>query len=168
MPDIARETTQPCPGCDTEIRGDSRFALWCAACDWNVDPQEPRPVTGRLDRVERALARRHGEQLLAEMLSGRELRPRRDASAMAATAFALTVHGVTLALAVGGNWCTVAGWGGVGMLAGSVLLVVAWALAPRVRRLPDDRAGAVPGRRARTLRPGGLGGAGGRHPERAT
>ncbi|MGW3285845.1 M48 family metallopeptidase [Streptomyces sp. NPDC001002] len=139
MPDIARETTQSCPECGTEIRGDGRFTVWCADCDWNVDPEESRPDTGRLDRAERALARRHGEQLLAEMLSGRETRPRRDASAVAATALALTVHGVTLALAVGGVWCLVAGWGGIGVVAGLVLLVLAWALAPRVRRLPDDR-----------------------------
>ncbi|MET9080092.1 M48 family metallopeptidase [Streptomyces sp. NPDC004232] len=138
-PDIARETTQPCPECGTEIRGDSRFAVWCAACDWNVDPEEPRPDTGRLDRAERALARRHGEQLLAEMRSGREPRPRRDASAVTATALALTVHAVTFAFAVGGVWCVVAGWGGPGMVAGLVLVVLAWALAPRVRRLPDDR-----------------------------
>ncbi|MFR9793955.1 M48 family metallopeptidase [Streptomyces sp. MB22_4] len=138
MPDITRETTQPCPVCGTEIRGDSRFAAWCAACDWNVDPEEQRPDTGLLDRAERALARRHGEQLVAEMLSGRETRPRRDASAVTATVLALAVHGVTVALAVGGVWCVVAGWGGVGVVAGLVLLVLAWALAPRVRRLPED------------------------------
>jgi hypothetical protein len=37
MPAIAEETTQPCPECGMEIRSDSRFTLWCAACDWNVD-----------------------------------------------------------------------------------------------------------------------------------
>ncbi|MDI1455755.1 M48 family metallopeptidase [Streptomyces sp. ATE26] len=139
MPDTARETRQACPECGTEIRGDSRFAVWCAACDWNVDPQEPQPDRGPLDRAERALARRHGERLLAEMLGGQALRPRRDASAVTATVLALIVHGVTLALAVGGVWCVVAGWGGVGVLPGLVLLILFWALAPRVRRLPDDR-----------------------------
>ncbi|MEV7244437.1 M48 family metallopeptidase [Streptomyces sp. NPDC093248] len=139
MLDVARETRQPCPECGTEIRGDSRFAIWCAACDWNVDPEKPQPDGGPLDRAERALARRHGERLLDEMMSGQVLRPRRDASAVAATVLALLVHGVTLALAVLGVWCVVAGWGGVGVVAGAVLLVLFWALAPRVRRLPDDR-----------------------------
>ncbi|MGW1591529.1 M48 family metallopeptidase [Streptomyces sp. NPDC002386] len=139
MLDVARETRQPCPECGTEIRGDSRFAIWCAACDWNVDPEEPQPDGGPLDRAERTLARRHGERLLDEMMSGQVLRPRRDASAVAASVLALLVHGVTLALAVLGVWCVVAGWGGVGVVAGAVLLVLFWALAPRVRRLPDDR-----------------------------
>lgn len=139
MSTVAGETTQPCPECGTEIRGDSRFAVWCATCDWNVDPEEPRPGMGRLERAERALAGRHGEQLLAELLSGRDLRPRRDASAVAATALAVAVHGVTLALAAGGVWCMVASRGGAGVVAGLVLLALAWALAPRVGRLPDDR-----------------------------
>ncbi|MFE3638030.1 M48 family metallopeptidase [Streptomyces sp. NPDC059168] len=139
MPGVASETRQPCPDCGAEIRGDSRFALWCAACDWNVDPGQPQPDGGPLDRAVRAAARRHGQRLLAEMLSGQALRPRRDASAVAATALALIVHGVTLALAVGGVWCVVAGWGGVGVVAGVVLLVLFWALAPRVRRPPEDR-----------------------------
>ncbi|MDX3831979.1 M48 family metallopeptidase [Streptomyces europaeiscabiei] len=139
MPAVARETTQPCPDCGTEIRGDSRFTLWCAACDWNVDPKEPQPEAGRLERAERTLARRHGEQLLTEMLSGRTPRPRRDVSAVMATTLAMTVHGLTLALAAGGVWCMVAGRGAVTVVAGLVFLVLAWALAPRVSRLPDDR-----------------------------
>ncbi|GAA2595107.1 hypothetical protein GCM10010424_50610 [Streptomyces lienomycini] len=139
MSAIAEETTQPCPECGTEIRGDSRFTVWCAACDWNVDPGGPQPDTGRLDRAMRALARRHGEQLVAEMRSGRDTRPRRDASALTATVLALAVNGITLAFAVGGVWVVVDGWGGARMVVGLVLLVLAWAFAPRVRRLPDDR-----------------------------
>ncbi|MFG3156980.1 M48 family metallopeptidase [Streptomyces sp. NPDC048219] len=138
-PAIAGETTQPCPDCGTQIRGDSRFTLWCAACDWNVDPGRPQPDTGRLERAARALARRHGEQLLTEMLSRLDARPRRDASAVAATMLALSVHGITLALAISGIWCLVAGWGGIGMVAGLVLVALAWLLAPRVGRMPDDR-----------------------------
>ncbi|MEU2783993.1 MULTISPECIES: M48 family metallopeptidase [unclassified Streptomyces] len=139
MSAIAEEVIQPCPQCHSEIRGDSRFTLWCTACDWNVDPGTPQPDLGRLERVGRALARRHGEQLLAEMLSGSDGRPRRDASAVAATVLAGTVHGITVALAFGGLWCVVAGWGGVGMVAGLVLLALAWLLAPRPGRLPEGR-----------------------------
>lgn len=139
MSAAVEETTQPCPECGTEIRGDNRFTLWCATCDWNVDPGEPQPETGRLDRAERTLARRHGEQLLAEMLSGTDAQPRRDASAVIATALALTVHVGTLAFAVAGVWCLAAGWGGAGTVAGLVLLLLAWAFAPKFRALPHDR-----------------------------
>ncbi|WP_158690479.1 hypothetical protein [Streptomyces sp. 142MFCol3.1] len=33
MRTAAGETAQPCPECGAEIRCDSRFAVWCAACD---------------------------------------------------------------------------------------------------------------------------------------
>jgi len=139
MSAVAEETIKPCPECGSEIRGDNRFTLWCTACDWNVDPSTPQPDLGRLERASRALAQRHGEQLLAEMLSGSDGRPRRDASAVAATVLAGAVHSITVALTVGGLWCLVAGWGGVGIVAGLVLLALAWLLAPRPGRLPEGR-----------------------------
>lgn len=117
---------------------DDRFTTWCPACDWNVDPAQPEEEPGRLERVQRALARRHGEQLLAEVSSGRTLRPRRDVSAVLACAIALAVHGVTAALAVAGIWWLVAGWGGAGTVLGPLLLVLAWVLRPRPLRLSED------------------------------
>ncbi|GAQ66929.1 hypothetical protein [Streptomyces scabiei] len=61
MPAITGETTRPCPQCGVEMRVDDRFTVWCAACDWNVDPEGQGPDAGRLERAARALARRHGE-----------------------------------------------------------------------------------------------------------
>ncbi|MFC3575271.1 M48 family metallopeptidase [Streptomyces yaanensis] len=84
------------------------------------------------------MAQRHGEKLLAEVLDGGIRRPRRDASALLAYAIALAVHGVTVALAAGGIWCVVSGWGGAGMALGLFLLVAAWALRPRPARLPKE------------------------------
>ena len=139
MSAVAEETTQPCPECGAQIRSDRRFTAWCAACDWNVDPEAAGPEPTRFERAELALARRHGEQLVAEMLSGREPRPQRDASAVLAVALALAVHAVTGVLAVAGVWCVVAGWGGSGMVAGLLLLALAVVLGPRFRGLPDDR-----------------------------
>ena len=139
MSTVAEETTQPCPECGAQIRSDRRFTAWCAACDWNVDPEAAEPEPTRFERAEQALARRHGEQLVAELLSGREPRPQRDASAVLTVALALAVHGVTAVLAVGGVWCAVAGRGGLGMVAGLLLLALAVVLGPRFHRLPDDR-----------------------------
>ncbi|GGR45748.1 M48 family metallopeptidase [Streptomyces netropsis] len=138
MRTAAEETTQPCPECGAEVRGDSRFTIWCAACDWNVDPQEQQETQGRLERAQRVLARRHGEKLLAEVLHGRVLHARRDAAAVLAYAIALAVHSVTVALIASGIYCVVRGWGGVMMLPGLFLLVVAAALRPRLPKLPED------------------------------
>lgn len=120
------------------MRADSRFITWCAVCDWNVDPARPEEKQGRLERARRTLARRHGEKLLAEVTAGRTLSPRRDAPALFAYAIALGVHGVTLALAAGGIWWVVSGWGGAGMVLGLFLLALAWPLRPQLPALPKD------------------------------
>ncbi|OQR59567.1 peptidase, M48 family protein [Streptomyces maremycinicus] len=133
-----QETTRPCPRCGAGIGGDQRFTVWCAACDWNVDPEgPPRREPRRLDRTRRALARRHGEKLHADMVSGEALRARGDASALLALVIALVVHGMTAAVVAGGVWCLVEGWGGWLMLPGLFLLVLAWILRPRTATLPD-------------------------------
>ncbi|AWW43231.1 MULTISPECIES: M48 family metallopeptidase [Streptomyces] len=134
------EKSQACPECGTEILVDSRFVAWCAACDWNVDPEPPEPQRDRLERVRRALARRHGEKLLAEVTDGGSLRARRDASSLLAFGIALTVHGVTVALALGGVWWLVRGWGGLGTVGGPLMLMFAWALRPRAVRMPTEDA----------------------------
>ncbi|MFH0180063.1 M48 family metallopeptidase [Streptomyces cacaoi] len=133
-----QETTRPCPQCGAGIGGDKRFTVWCAACDWNVDPEKPRKEPGRLERMRRSLARRHGEKLHADVVSGEDLRARGDASALLALVIALVVHGVTAAVAAGGIWCLVHGWGGWLMLPGLLLLLLAWVLRPRTARLPDN------------------------------
>lgn len=133
------EATQPCPECGVEIRVDGRFTTWCAACDWNVDPERPdRAEPGRLDSLRQALAHRHGEKLLAEVSAGGTLRPRRDAAGVLAHVLALAVHGVTVALLVGGLWLVVTGWGGAAVVLGLFLLLLSWTLRPRFPELPDD------------------------------
>ncbi|MER5750403.1 M48 family metalloprotease [Streptomyces sp. NPDC002088] len=138
MRTVVGETVQPCPECGAEIRVDSRFTTWCAACDWNVDPARPEEKPGRLAGARRALARRHGEKLLAEVMAGGTLRARRDLSSVLAYTVALVVHGMTLALAAGGIWFVVRGWGGLWTVPGVFLLALAWSLRPRTPRLPED------------------------------
>ncbi|WP_151480905.1 M48 family metallopeptidase [Streptomyces albicerus] len=133
------DTTQPCPQCGTEVHADGRFTTWCAACDWNVDPEQPEEEPGRLERRRRRLARRHGERLLAEVAAGGVLRPRRDAAGVAAYLISLAVHGVTATLAVGAVWFVVTGWGGAGVVLGCFLGLLAWTLRPRFPGLPDDK-----------------------------
>ncbi|MEU5717970.1 M48 family metallopeptidase [Streptomyces sp. NPDC020403] len=137
---VTEEESRPCPECGTEIRTDRRFTTWCAACDWNVDPEgdEERHVQGRLGRARRVAARRHGERLHAEVGGDDHAPTARTLPALCAYALACAVHGVTLALVVGGVWCVVYGWGGLGMPFGLFLLFLAWTLRPRLPRLPTE------------------------------
>ncbi|MFJ4889028.1 M48 family metallopeptidase [Streptomyces sp. NPDC088788] len=138
MHTTAEESVQACPDCGSEIRFNSRFSAWCAACDWNVDPAPPEERPGRLARAQRAQARRYGEKLLTELTAGGTLRPLRDASSVLAYALALAVHAVTLAVAGAGIGFLIRGWGGFGMVPGTLFLALAWSLRPRLPRLPTD------------------------------
>jgi len=133
----AEEKSQSCPECGAEIRTGGRFVIWCSNCDWNVDPETPQQERDQLDKARRALARRHGEKLLAEVMDGGSLRARRDASSLLAFVIALLVHGVTVALTFGGVWLLVHGWG-PGIVLGVIVLAIAWFLRPRLGRLPDE------------------------------
>ncbi|WP_406505148.1 hypothetical protein [Streptomyces sp. NBC_00212] len=60
---------RPCPQCGADTPYDERFVMWCAACDWNVDPGGAEPARGRFEEMQRRLAHRYGEQLHAELLA---------------------------------------------------------------------------------------------------
>ncbi|NEA62370.1 M48 family metalloprotease [Streptomyces sp. SID12488] len=135
-----------CPECGTEIQADRRFTKWCPACDWNVDPGGPEEKKGRLETLRRRLAQRHGENLLATMSTDAAdaQRARRDVSGVLAYVIALLIHALTAVLAVTGIWWVVSGWGEFRMLPGGFLLLLGWALRPRLNRLPkDEDAGVV-------------------------
>ncbi|WP_055526582.1 M48 family metalloprotease [Streptomyces graminilatus] len=139
-----------CPECGTDIQADSRFTTWCPDCDWNVDPGGPEEKKSRLEMLRRTLAQRHGEKLLATMSAdaAEEQRTPRDVYGVLAYAIALLIHGVTAVLFVAGVWCLVSGWGGFLMLPGAFLLLLGWALRPRLGRLPKEEATGVVLRRS--------------------
>ncbi|MFC9290247.1 M48 family metalloprotease [Streptomyces sp. NPDC057052] len=120
------------------MRGDARFTVWCAACDWNVDPQKPEAERGLLARTRQAAAHRYGARLAADMASGGEPRARRDVAAVLACVCAVLVHSLTLLVtALGIRWI-ISGWGGVPMAGGLLLLALAWSLRPRLGKPPQD------------------------------
>ncbi|MEU0406985.1 M48 family metalloprotease [Streptomyces griseorubiginosus] len=133
------EIVSSCPQCGMEIRSDRRFTTWCAACDWNVDPQGPGGRKRGLDGVRRRIAQRHGVRLFDELSGeGGGGASRRTVSGLLAYAIALAVHGLTLVLAAIGLLGLIRGWGGLGMAFGLFLLALAWSLRPRLNRLSDD------------------------------
>ncbi|MGW3139467.1 M48 family metalloprotease [Streptomyces sp. NPDC001139] len=141
---VEEQTVQPCPQCGTEIRSDRRFTVWCAACDWNLEPGGPPDDAaenkGRLRRLRRRLAQQYGEQLFADLGAAEaQQRPgRRTKAGVVAYAIALVVHAVTATLVVGGLWLLVMGGGGWGVVGGLLLLALAWPLRPRLNRLSSD------------------------------
>ncbi|WP_030194281.1 M48 family metallopeptidase [Streptomyces sp. NRRL S-87] len=119
---------------------DEGYVTWCERCDWNVDPREPEPEPGRIDALRRRLAHRHGTRLLAELTAaGESARPHRDRVSVLAYALAVLVQGLMLVLVAVAVLLVVVGWETVVQPAvGVILLGAAWALRPRVARLPQE------------------------------
>ncbi|MEV6103935.1 M48 family metalloprotease [Streptomyces sp. NPDC051940] len=129
-----------CPDCGADMPVDPRFVVWCDGCGWNVDPVAEEPRGGRLAAFQRRLARTYGERLYAELSGGRPAgRPRRDATTLAAYAVAWLVHGVTVALLVGGVLFIALGWGkGIYPAYGVFCLALVVLLRPRFPKLDDE------------------------------
>ncbi|CAM5551436.1 M48 family metallopeptidase [Streptomyces griseorubiginosus] len=139
MRTAGEEIVSSCPQCGVEIRSDRRFTTWCAACDWNVDPQGPDGRKRGLDGVRRRIAQRYGVRLFDELNGeGGGGSAGRTVPGLLAFALALAVHGLTLVLAAIGLLGVIRGWGGLGMAFGLFLLALAWSLRPRLNRLSDD------------------------------
>ncbi|WP_239516529.1 MULTISPECIES: M48 family metallopeptidase [unclassified Streptomyces] len=151
--DLVRRAVRSCPECGAGVPVDERYVVWCAACDWNVDPGAPDPEGGRIAAARRRMARKHGEQLAAEMErsgeSGQSSASRRsgeafgpvkhDANTVVAFGIALLVNGVTVFLAVAGVLLLLLGWGaGILPAIGALMLGLAWLMRPRRPRLPKD------------------------------
>ncbi|MFD9290166.1 M48 family metallopeptidase [Streptomyces sp. NPDC060030] len=134
---VDEQTTQPCPECGAEMRMDPRFTTWCTECDWNVDPDAPEEGSGRFEKARRARAHRDGERLHARMGDAESAGGGGRLSLILVHAIACAVHAVTVVLTAVAAWCVVRGWGGLGVLLGLVMLLLAWTLRPRLSRLPQ-------------------------------
>ncbi|MEV4429182.1 M48 family metallopeptidase [Streptomyces sp. NPDC049602] len=156
--DTVRATGRGCPECGEPVDVGGQYVTWCAACDWNVDPGvRDEETPGRIERLRRRLAQRYGEQLLAELSDpatgdapgtaagttadrtrpGTRTGSRRGTAGVFATALAVAVHGVTVALLAGGLWLVFAGRGALPVV-GALMIGLAVVLRPRFGRLPKD------------------------------
>lgn len=105
-----RKRIQACPDCGSEIDYNPSFALWCPACDWNLDPVPARPRRGVRPMAEKAadrLARRLYEQVRARPPRGRG----GYLSRLLTWLLACFVHLLTAAMAVGAVLLIVPGLG---------------------------------------------------------
>jgi Zn-dependent protease with chaperone function len=96
-----------CPSCGWTGEFDSRFTAWCEGCGFNADTAAVQPEKRRVAR-RKARARARAERQCENLLAAAELRPT-SATGVAVTAVSTVVHLLTPVL-----------------LAGSILVVIAW------------------------------------------
>ncbi|MFB6893038.1 M48 family metalloprotease [Kitasatospora sp. NPDC056327] len=137
-PPRASDRPLACPECSGPLDPDPRFTAWCPECEWNLVPaEEAAEETAKSAKVlarERAAAERT-ERLFRDVSAGRADTTRRDW--LAASALAVPVHLVTVAVAGAGLWLLVTGNTPLRCL-GALLLAVAFLLRPQLGRAPKD------------------------------
>ncbi|GAA1416614.1 hypothetical protein GCM10009639_70830 [Kitasatospora putterlickiae] len=136
-PSVSSDRPRSCPTCSGPVDPDPRFTAWCPACEWNLVPAEEaaRECAKSAKELarERAAAERT-ERLFEEVAAGRTDTTRRDW--LAASALAVPVHAVTVAVAAAAVWLLVTGNTPLRCL-GALLLAVAFLLRPRLGRAPS-------------------------------
>ncbi|MFB7471261.1 M48 family metallopeptidase [Kitasatospora sp. NPDC056184] len=136
-PSTSSDHPRSCPACSGPVDPDPRFTAWCPACEWNLVPAEEAAEdcakSAKELARERAAAERT-ERLFEEVAAGRADTTRRDW--LAASALAVPVHAVTVAVAGAAGWLLVTGNTPLRCL-GALLLAVAFLLRPRLGRVPS-------------------------------
>jgi Zn-dependent protease with chaperone function len=132
-----------CPECGAALAGGDGWPTWCRDCDWNVDPQPPKPVSSWVGRwwqrtVDQGVRREH-----AELIAAADTMPPDGALRVAAFVLAVVIQlGTVIYLVVAvGIWLTplpVLVKIVVGVLAALIVLAVAPLRMPRRKR---QRAG---------------------------
>jgi Zn-dependent protease with chaperone function len=134
------ETSQSCPECGATVPFHEGFLTWCHQCSWNlIAPTAPKPKT-RFDRAYAAAGRRIGNRMADRLLAADSLEPRLTPTRAAAYAIAVLTHATTLAFAVGGVALVVLAFPNPAAIVAGVLLVgVAYLMRPRLGKLPTER-----------------------------
>jgi len=152
------DTTSPragCPNCDNTLVTVRDAAAWCPSCEWNLDRYEPErrhPETGWawLDRR----AHRTAYQLTARQytdLVGRPVgRPGRSPAYMVLVLVAVLLLAVLAALLGSGAYLILHNFPSFGIIPGTLLVLLAVAMRPRLGRL-DPLAATLTREQAPTL-----------------
>ncbi|MDY0815020.1 M48 family metalloprotease [Kitasatospora purpeofusca] len=128
-----------CPECSAPVDPDPRFTAWCPACEWNLVPAEEAAedaVRSAKELAREGAAAERTERLFEDVVAGRADTTRRDW--LAASALAVPVHLVTVAVTGSGLWLLATGNTPLRCL-GALLLAVAFLLRPRLGRVPSGQ-----------------------------
>jgi Zn-dependent protease with chaperone function len=118
---------------------DTGFSAWCQACGWNLLPSGEAGKQSRWQRRRARAAARYEDAVLVRAMREHGRQVRHDLRSRLAVGIAVGVHVLTVAVAAAGVWL---GWEAarvpVAGLAAAACLAMAWALRPRLGRLPRD------------------------------
>jgi Zn-dependent protease with chaperone function len=127
-----------CPECGASVPVVDGYPAWCE-CGWNLErPPVPWRADGPFARVAARLGRSSGERLAASLRGAEEPRGGWTPAKVLAYVVAAGVHGLTLALLVGGIAAIVAEFPEpFSILTGLAMVCLAGFMRPRVPPMPE-------------------------------
>ncbi|MBV1854899.1 M48 family metalloprotease [Catellatospora tritici] len=129
----------PCRSCGEPVVSERDAAPWCPGCEWNLEAFDRRRAElgwRWVDRLTFRWALRQTRRDYAQWTVDGLGRPDR-VTWVALQAVSLALAGCWLLLVGAGLWLSVAGWP-KGLVFGVPCLLLAYALRPRLGRLPED------------------------------
>jgi Zn-dependent protease with chaperone function len=135
---MSAEPPYICPNCTNAIEADDNFPVWCTQCEWGLGDDGPPPagpVRGRLGRRSGRMV-----EALYEEVSGKEIhRPGWDLARVVSYLLALAVHAFTLSLLLVAALLMWKARNLFTMLIALILVLTAFAIAPRLGRLSKKK-----------------------------
>lgn len=129
---------QQCPQCQRQLALNPAYLPWCE-CGWNIKPRSLPETYGMFDKLYTNVSRRLGNQMLRQMQSLNDLKPRWTLSKVIVGLMAGLIHGFTLLLFVLALLLIIDGWpNAFAVVFGVVLLGMVWLLRPTWARFPKD------------------------------
>jgi len=137
----AQASGQHCPQCQAVIPVSFGYVPWCDQCGWNVKPHDAVPPENVLQSMYARLGKRYSRGLFDQLQAAQSLKPAWSTSRVLAVVMAITVHGLTLAVAALGVALLIKGWPYlVAIIGGGLCLALAWALRPRPPQVEGEIA----------------------------
>ncbi|WP_041304557.1 M48 family metallopeptidase [Herpetosiphon sp.] len=129
---------QQCPQCQRQLAFNPAYLPWCE-CGWNIKPRSLPETYGMFDKIYTNVSRRLGNQMLRQMQSLNDLKPRWTFGKVVVGLMAGLIHGFTLLILVLGVLLIFDGWPNpFAVVFGVVLLGMVWLLRPRLAKFSKD------------------------------
>ncbi|WP_110513999.1 M48 family metallopeptidase [Herpetosiphon llansteffanensis] len=129
---------QTCPQCQRQLALNAAYVPWCE-CGWNIKPHALPESYGMFEQMYTNVSKRLGKQMLHQMRSLNDLKPRWTASKVIVGLMACSIHGFTLLILGLGLLLLIDGWPNpFAVVFGVVLLGMVWILRPTWGKLPKD------------------------------
>jgi Zn-dependent protease with chaperone function len=134
---VLRTSSETCPKCGSIVPAEFGYVSWCE-CGWNLTPPKATRPPGRVDRLLANAGTKAGLRLHDRVRRDGDVTARFDVPVVVSWVLAISIHLMTLGLAVFAVWLAViSGFNPIAIVIDLVIGLFLWTIRPRFLRWPD-------------------------------